>query len=114
VADRMNERMHNLYDSCNISVLRSIKMVCDNAKKYGIQIGICGEVASESKLIPLFMAMGVDELSVVPSQVGKVKYIISRISIEKVQESLNQIINCKKIDEVKKKLAEIDNFLRIE
>jgi phosphotransferase system enzyme I (PtsI) len=108
--DRMNEHVQNLYNSCNISVLRSIKMVCDNAKKYNVQIGICGEIASESKLIPLFIAMGIDELSVVPSQVGKVKYIISRTPTGEMQRSLNQIINYRKIDEVEVELKKLKNY----
>lgn len=106
--DRMNNRIQWLYDSCNISVLRSIKMVCDNAKKHGVEVGICGEVASESRLVPMWVAMGVDELSVVPSQVGKVKYIINQVSFNELQDELNKILNLGKIEDVKTKLSQIE------
>jgi phosphotransferase system enzyme I (PtsI) len=106
--DRMNETIQWLYDSYNISILRSIKMVCDNAQKCDVKVGICGEVASEGRLVPLFVAMGVQELSVAPSQVGKVKYIVNRISAKVIQDDLNEILSCGRIDDVKSRLSEIE------
>lgn len=111
--DRMNETVQQLYSSFNISVLRSIRMVCKNAERCGVKVGICGEVASESRLVPLFVAMGVQELSVAPSQVGKVKYIVGRMSAEEVRSRLDEILNCGIIDDVKAKLAEIQEKISL-
>lgn len=105
--DRMNERIQGLYDNCNISVLRSMRMVCENGKKQGIMVGICGEAASETRLIPLWAAMGVEELSVVPSQVGKVKYMLSRLSVADLQRDMESILAQSSIEEVKKALDQI-------
>lgn len=105
--DRMNERIQYLYDNCNLSVLRSMRMVCENANKQGIMVGICGEAASETRLIPLWAAMGVDELSVVPSQVGKVKYMLSRISVAELQKDMASILAQSSIEEVKRQLDAI-------
>ena len=55
--DRQNERVQNLYDCCNISFLRAVRMACTGAHTAGIPIGICGETASEPRLIPLWAAM---------------------------------------------------------
>ncbi|MBR0598248.1 phosphoenolpyruvate--protein phosphotransferase [Sinanaerobacter chloroacetimidivorans] len=107
-ADRMNERVQSLYDSFNISVLRSIQLVCDNAKKNGVMVGICGEAASESKLVPLWVAMGVDELSMVPSQVGKVKYMIGNLSAAEMKKTLDDVLNLGRIEEVKSRLADVE------
>jgi phosphotransferase system enzyme I (PtsI) len=91
-SDRMNEKVQYLYDSCNLSVLRSIKLVCDNARAQGVDVGICGETASEPRLIPLWCAMGVNELSVAPALVGRTKYIINQISKADMAQEMDAIL----------------------
>ena len=57
----------NLEQVCNPhhpAVLRALKMAADAAHAAGIWIGICGELASDLSLLPTFLAMGIDELSV--------------------------------------------------
>lgn len=99
--DRQNERVQNLYDCCNISFLRSVHMACENAHKAGIPIGICGETASEPRLIPLWAAMGIDELSVAPGLVGRTKYIFSQLSQKELQPTLRHALEGGSIDGVK-------------
>ncbi len=62
--DRMNAKIADLYDTHNLSVLRTIKMVADNAHAAGIWVGICGESAADTALTETYLAMGIDELSV--------------------------------------------------
>ena len=63
-------------------MLRAIKMAADAAHKAGIWIGICGELASDVTLLPTFLAMGIDELSVSPAAVLPIRAAI-RQSIAK-------------------------------
>ncbi|MDL2293732.1 phosphoenolpyruvate--protein phosphotransferase [Ruminococcaceae bacterium OttesenSCG-928-D13] len=105
--DRMNEKVSYLYQPCNISVLRFIKMVCENAKREGVQVGICGEVASEVELIPLWAALGVDELSVAPALVGQTKYTLGRFSAAEARRQLEGLLDTGLIDEVKTTLARL-------
>jgi len=107
--DRQNERVQNLYDCCNISFLRAVHMTCENAHKAGIPIGICGETASEPRLIPIWAAMGIDELSVAPGLVGRTKYIFSQLSRTELQPVLREALECSRIDNVK---ALLDGVLR--
>ena len=76
--DRQNERVQYLYTPCNLSVLRAIHAVIRNGHKAGIPVGMCGEAASDERLLPLLLAMGLDEFSVVPAQAGKVKYMVQQ------------------------------------
>lgn len=69
VMDRENSMMNEFFDPVNISLFRMIKMVIDNAHRYKKKASICGEVASDLSLAPIFLAMGIDELSVTPSMV---------------------------------------------
>ncbi|MBQ6321741.1 MAG: phosphoenolpyruvate--protein phosphotransferase [Lachnospiraceae bacterium] len=71
--DRQNETLDLFHDSHHPAVLRMIKMVCDSAHKYGKWAGICGELGADLTLTKQFLEMGVDELSVSPSMVLKVR-----------------------------------------
>ena len=67
--DRGNSRVSSLYDVFQPSVLRAIEITIKNAKNEGIQVGMCGEAASDSRLIPLLLEWGLDEFSVTPSSI---------------------------------------------
>lgn len=105
--DRMNERVQYLYDSCNLSVLRAIRMVAENAAGAGIPWGICGEVASDELLLPVWVALGVTELSVAPSQAGKIKSLIGRIDRAKIAPAVERIFDMRSIQDVKDALGKL-------
>lgn len=71
--DRQNSKLDPIYDSHHEAVLRLIQMTVDNAHKEGIWAGICGELASDTTLTERFVKMGVDELSVSPPLVLRVR-----------------------------------------
>ncbi|MDR0617034.1 MAG: phosphoenolpyruvate--protein phosphotransferase [Synergistaceae bacterium] len=99
--DRMNDRVQYLYDSCNLSVLRAIRMVAQSAVREGIPWGICGEVASDERLLPVWIALGVSELSIVQSQVGKIKHLIGRLSKAGLAPEIERMYALGSIEEVK-------------
>ncbi len=67
--DRGNAKVSNLYDVMQPSVLRLIETIIKNAKKEGIEVGMCGEAASYEQLIPSLVEWGLDEFSVSPSSI---------------------------------------------
>ena len=71
--DRQNEKLSDFYNAHHKAVLRMIRMVADNAHRAGIWVGICGELGADLTLTEEFIRMGVDELSVAPSMVLKVR-----------------------------------------
>ena len=71
--DRQNEKLDDFYNPHHKAILRMIKMVVDNAHKAGKWAGICGELGADLDLTEEFVRMGVDELSVAPSMVLKVR-----------------------------------------
>lgn len=104
--DRMNEKVQYLYDPCNLSVLRAIDTVIQNAHKAGIRVGMCGEAASDERLTPLLLAMGLDEFSVVPAQAGRIKYRIRQCDIGKLSGLPEKVLSSDSIREIKALLAE--------
>ncbi len=71
--DRQNQRLEAFYNPHHKAILRMIQMVVDNAHKCGKWVGICGELGADTALTETFVNMGVDELSVAPPMVLKVR-----------------------------------------
>lgn len=71
--DRQNEKLDEFYNPHHKAILKMIQMVVDNAHKYGKWAGICGELGADPELTKKFIRMGVDELSVAPSMILKLR-----------------------------------------
>jgi phosphotransferase system enzyme I (PtsI) len=91
--DRVNERIAHLYEPSHPAVLRLIKMVAEAAQKHNIWFGICGEMAGEIELTPLLLGLGVDELSVSPVLVPRVKSAIRSLSREECEKLLEEVLS---------------------
>ena len=77
--DRQNTRLDRIYNPQHKAVLRMIQMVIENGHKENCWVGICGELAADTTLTKTFIDMGIDELSVAPSMVLKVRKMIREI-----------------------------------
>ena len=71
--DRQAGDLGRFFDPHHPALLRAIKMAADAAHKAGIWIGICGELGADISMLPTFLAMGIDELSVSPASVLPVR-----------------------------------------
>ncbi len=67
--DRQCNDLGKFFDPHHPAILRALKMATDAAHKAGVWIGICGELAADLELLPTFLAIGIDELSVTPPAV---------------------------------------------
>lgn len=79
--DRQNENLDDFYKPHHKAILRMIKMAAENAHKCGKWIGICGELGADLELTEEFLRMGIDELSVSPSMVLKVRKTVRDIRL---------------------------------
>lgn len=77
--DRQNPHLDDLYDAHHEAIMRMLKMVVENGHKEGCWVGICGELAADTSLTETFIDMGIDELSVSPSMVLKVRDSVRKI-----------------------------------
>ena len=71
--DRQNPKLDNIYDAHHLAILRMLQMIIDNGHKEGYWVGICGELGADVTLTDTFIKMGIDELSVSPSMILKVR-----------------------------------------
>ena len=80
--DRQCNDLGRFFDPHHPAVLRALKAATDAAHKAGIWIGICGELGADLELLPTFLAMGIDELSVSPSAVLPLRAAIRKSSVK--------------------------------
>lgn len=90
--DRQNSKIDDFFNPHHPAVLRMIKMVIDNAHKNNIWVGICGELGADTDLTPVFLKMGIDELSVSPSAILKVRKKIRETDLSKIEDSYSNAI----------------------
>lgn len=79
--DRQNEKLDDFYNAHHKAILKMIRMVVENAHKAGKWAGICGELGADLELTEEFVRMGVDELSVAPSMVLKLRKYIREMTV---------------------------------
>lgn len=81
--DRQNPNIESFCDTHHEAILRLIEMAANNAHQHGAWIGICGELASDTSLTETFLRMGIDELSVAPGMVLKVRDVVRNLDLSK-------------------------------
>lgn len=90
--DRQNSKIDDFFNPHHPAVLRMIKMVIDNAHKNNIWVGMCGELGADTDLTPDFLKMGIDELSVSPSAILKVRKKIRETDLSKIEDNYSNAI----------------------
>ena len=86
--DRQNNDLGRFFNPHHPAVLRLLKMVCDNAHKNGVWVGICGELGADLDLTETFLSIGIDELSVSPRAVLPLRQKIREVTVSEVKEKV--------------------------
>jgi phosphoenolpyruvate-protein phosphotransferase len=107
-ADRGNARVSNLYNPFHPAVLRMIHKVIEEAHDAGKEVGMCGEMASDPKAIPLLIGMGLDELSMIPALIPRAKKAIRSISKEEAESLVQNVLRSKTLPEVLDLISEFN------
>jgi len=99
--DRFNENVADLFDPLHPSVLKLIKHVVDVAHKENRTVSICGEIAADPMFTKILIGLGIDELSVPPAVVLKIKKNIRSINYHEAKELVGEILSCESSEEIK-------------
>lgn len=91
-ADRENELLGDLYSEFHPAVLSLMKKTCEDARKAGMETGICGEFASRPEAAVYLAAMGFDELSMSCRGIPGVKEVIRSLDLRKAQDLLGRAL----------------------
>jgi len=98
--DRGNEKVANIFRYSNPAVLKAIKTIIDAAEIHGIEVSMCGEMASDIQSIPVLIGMGLKSFSVPPRYTNELKKIICSLSFAECKELADQILLMKNIEEI--------------
>ena len=80
--DRVNQEVAHMYDPCHPAVARTINQIIQTAHKRNKRVCICGEIAADSRMLPVLLGLGVDALSVTPRMYLRVKNNIRNLNFE--------------------------------
>jgi phosphotransferase system enzyme I (PtsI) len=104
--DRMNTQVAHLYSPYDPAVIRLIKKIADSSHENNIWTGICGEAAADKKLIPLWVALKIEELSMSPDSVLKVRGYMQKLSSDSCEKLLDKVLELRTAREVEAALDE--------
>ncbi|AOZ91565.1 phosphoenolpyruvate--protein phosphotransferase [Paenibacillus crassostreae] len=80
--DRMNEQIAHLYHPYHPAILRMLRSTVEAARNAGISVSVCGEMAGDERSIPLWIELGVHELSMSPQSLLRIKHRLLNTAAE--------------------------------
>jgi phosphotransferase system enzyme I (PtsI) len=98
--DRVNELVSDLYNPFHPAVLHMITQTVEAAKKAGISVSVCGEMAGDPLAIALFVGLELDSLSMNPISIPRVKRTLRSITREKSKQLLKHVMNMNSSTEI--------------
>ncbi len=104
-AERGNPALNALADALHPAVLRLIHTVVESAHRHGKWVGVCGELAGDPQAAPILIGLGVDELSLNPDGIPRIKHTIRSLSYAQVQELAQRALQLSSAAEVRKLVA---------
>jgi phosphotransferase system enzyme I (PtsI) len=104
--DRANKFVSHMYQPLHPAVLRSIKHVVDAAHQAGIEVTLCGEVASDPFCVPILLGMQVDCLSMTPQAIPGIKRIIRQTTMADCVSLLQQVLECRNVKTINRLVKE--------
>lgn len=107
--DRGNRKVSYLYSHYHPAVLRSIRMIIKNVKAAGKKVAMCGEAAGDLLLVPLLIAFGLEEFSVTPSLILKLRKTLSELNTQSLQQLEEEVMQLDNTDAVEECLRRYSN-----
>lgn len=104
--DRMNEKVAHLYEPYHPAVIRLLKYIVDSARDAGIPVAVCGELAGDINALPIWLGLGIRELSVSVQSILSVKQQILTSDTDECKELLSRVLKCTTSEEIRKLLHE--------
>jgi len=107
-AERGNPALAHLADGLHPAVLKLIGQVADASHQAGKWTGICGELGGDPEATAILVGLGVDELSLNPAGIPRIKSIIRRLTMDTAQMLASQALQCKTSAEVRQLVREFN------
>ena len=105
--DRVNENVAHLYDPLHPAILRLLKKIIDAGHDAGIDVGMCGEMAGDPHYTTILLGLGLDEFSVSPPQIPKIKKIIRSVSYADAKKAADELLQCNDKESISKVMKKV-------
>lgn len=104
-ADRTHARVGPLADAMHPAVLRTVSRVVQSAQEARVRVALCGELAGDPLAAPLLVGMGLDELSMNPPAIPKIKVAIAQLTTAEAQDALAEALTLDAAETVRRSVA---------
>src|SRR4029078_12336030 len=102
--DRADERVPRLYEPLHPAILRVIVMVRRAARRRGIPVSLCGEMASDPALLTLLVGLGLTEFSMTPGAIPVAKQVLAEVRSDELRAMAKRIMKLATIDDIERAL----------
>jgi phosphotransferase system enzyme I (PtsI) len=104
--DRGNQRVATLYEPAHPGFIRTMDRIFNSAKNNNVVSAVCGELAGDSLWAPLFVGMGVNELSMTPTAIPEVRFILRHSSQVELKTLAAKVLKMTETAQIKNVLSE--------
>lgn len=108
--DRMNEHIASYYDPCHPAVIRLLKQTADAAHAAGIPVSVCGEIAGDVLFLPIWIGLGIYDLSMSVQSVLPIKQHLLHTDAEACRQLFRSIIQCSTSQEIHELLKQSEEL----
>lgn len=103
--DRTNPHVAKFYDPFHPAVIKMLSRAIKGAKKRDIKITSCGDLSTKPLLLMVLLGLGIDGISVNPSSIPKMKYLLRALDANKLQKLMKKVLKCETGRQVQHLLA---------
>ncbi|MBS0632687.1 MAG: phosphoenolpyruvate--protein phosphotransferase [Verrucomicrobia bacterium] len=98
--DRVNDHVAHLYEPTHPAVIRTLKHIVNEAHKKKVTVSVCGEMAGDPVYTPLLLGLGVDALSMSPSWIPTVKYLVRAMTMAEAKALADEALKMSSAREI--------------
>ncbi|OOF26766.1 phosphoenolpyruvate--protein phosphotransferase [Salinivibrio sp. IB872] len=106
--DRNNARVANIFDALHPSVLHALSLIATTSDRHQLPVSVCGELAGDPVGAALLVGLGYRQLSMNTRNVAKIKYLLSRLSLPRLQKQTEQMLSLSEPGQVR---TQMEGFL---
>jgi phosphotransferase system enzyme I (PtsI) len=105
--DRTNERVATLYQPAHPANFRLLGQVIEAGERHGVEVAMCGEMASDYEYVMPLIGLGLRELSLVPTMIPELKRLIRSVTLRRCEEVRDRVLAFQNAAETEAYLREV-------
>ncbi|BBB32310.1 ptsI phosphotransferase system, enzyme I, PtsI [Thermotomaculum hydrothermale] len=109
--DRNNDKVNYLYQPSHPAVIRMLNKVMEAAKKSGIDVSMCGEMAGNPKFTTLLLGMGLRKFSMTPPSLPVIKSVLRNVKISDCEQLLKRVLSMESASQIEKHIIAVNHKL---